>query len=148
MQVQRVQNNSPQFNGTLRFYNFRKKKWSYRHTTPKEDKMLYDLFEKFCPKNLTKVPNCGSDKFVGEMEYDKVLEFIDNLPKFKGFDRPIINVSNKINANITEYNVPHIDRPFDIPSSMHGYEIDLHKTFKMRHWFDKLELAKKNLWQW
>ena len=142
MQVQGALNNNynTQFNGTLRFYNFRKKKWSYKCTTPKEDKMLYDLFEKFCPKNLKKVPNCGNDKFVGEMEYDKVLEFIDNLPKFKGFDRPIIDVSNKLNANITEYNVPYN------PNSMHGYEIDLHKTFKMRHWFDKLELAKKNLW--
>ena len=100
----------------------------------------------FVQKNLTKVPNCRSDKFVGEIEYDKALEYIDNLPKFKGLDRPIIDVSNKTNANITIYNVSHIDRLFDNPNSMYGYEIDLHKTFKMRHWFDKLELVKKNLW--
>ena len=138
MQILGVQNNNynTQFSGTLRFYNFKKKKWSYKCTTPKEDKMLYDLFQKFCPKNLTKVPNCRNYKFVGEMEYDKVLDFIDNLPKFKGFDRPIIDVSNKTNANITEYN-----RPFDNSNSMQGYEIDLHKTFKMRHWFDKLLLT-------
>ena len=146
MQIQRVQNYSPQFNGTLSIYNFNKRKWASRVTTIQEDKLLYDLYEKFCPKDLRKVAGVCCDKFVGEMEHSQFLEYMSDLPKFKGFDFPKIKKLREINADIEEWNVPLIERPFDNPNSMHGYEVSLDKSFRLKHSFDKLKLIEKNLW--
>lgn len=145
MQVKRIQKNdyNTHFNGELRFYDCIKKKWTYQRTTPKEDKLLYDLFQKFRPEDLTKTSNRTYDKFVGKMLFEKISEFIYSLPDFKGLRKPTIFLPRKSYAIITEYDEPSITQQFGKSRSIHGLKIDLNKTFRMRHWCDKLKFPKK-----
>ena len=130
MQVQKIQNNTcynPQFNGRFCMYNYHKNRWFVKSTTPKEDKILLQLFDSFPLKFNSR----GAYNSYSRMKYSDLLRYIESFPKTsKGINLP--KPSEECSTYVEYYNDPVG------PDS--SYEIETKGVFRIRHSFNKAEI--------
>lgn len=130
IQVQKIQNNTnynPQFNGRFCMYNYHKKRWFFKSTTPKEDKILSDLFNSF-PLTLNFRNSCNT---YSKMEYSYLLEYI-NLFSKQSKEINLPKLSETRHADVDYFKTPWKN------NSQHTqYTVVAPKAFKIIHSFDK-----------
>lgn len=128
MQVHRISNNpnyNTSFNGEFILYNYHKNRWFSKITTPKEDKILSNLFDSF----HLKFRESGFYNFYSQMGPSDLVEYIKLFPKrTKGINLP--KPLEQCYANIHYYNDP--------VGSRSSYEITANKAFKIIHEFNKM----------